>query len=222
MYAAMAEPKSTYVEPLIRLGRFSNERRPTQQASCPPISIRQIPPYGLTSHSTGKAVTQTSLLTAYRSSMVEQLRDGMVKIDHCLQQLSPEDIWTRPNGHMNSIANLLLHLAGNVRQWLICGLSDQPDLRNRQQEFDDRSKREPRELFGVLRKTIEEACSEINRQSEESLLAVRRVQQFECDGLQTIADSVCHFRGHVQEIIHMTRVLKEDAYQFHFVPENPE
>ncbi|MEM7558191.1 MAG: DinB family protein [Planctomycetota bacterium] len=167
-------------------------------------------------------MTQPSLLTAYRSSMVEQLRDGVVKIEHCLQQLSPEDIWTRPNDHMNSIANLLLHLAGNVRQWLICGLSDQPDLRKRQQEFDDRSEREPHELLEVLRRTIEEACSEINRQSEESLLAVRRVQQFDCDGLQTIADSVCHFRGHVQEIIHMTRVLKEDAYQFHFVPENPE
>ena len=167
-------------------------------------------------------MSSEATLTAYLESIQEQLDDGLGKIDHCLKQLSPEEAWWRPSPDMNSIANLLLHLSGNLRQWFISGLSDTPDLRERQQEFDDRSLRSPDLLQQQLKETIAEARKVLMSQSWQDLLTPRRVQQFDLNGFQTIADSLGHFRGHVQEIIHMTRVQKGEEYRFDFVPEKPD
>ncbi|MFK7736938.1 MAG: hypothetical protein AB8B50_12960, partial [Pirellulaceae bacterium] len=66
---------------------------------------------------------------------------------------------------------------------------------------------------------VEEACQQIDCQSQDSLLQGRLVQEFELNGLETIADSVVHFGGHVQEIVHMTRFILKERYQFDFVPQ---
>lgn len=166
--------------------------------------------------------SQNNLISRYTNSMCEQLRDGAGKIEHCVAQLNHEQLWWRPHESMNSTANLILHLTGNLKQWLIVGLTDQSDLRKRQTEFDDRSERTAEELMPLLQGVIGTACETIQKQTENELLQVRRVQQFDVDGFQTIADSVCHFRGHVQEIIHLTRVQLGDDYQFDFVPEKPD
>ncbi len=152
---------------------------------------------------------------------VEQLDEGLVKIEHCAGQLTSEQFWWRPAESMNSIANLVLHLSGNLHQWLVTGLTGAEDTRQRQQEFDDRSGRSSAQLLGQLRATITEARRVISDLPADELVRVRHVQQFDVTGIQTIFDSVSHFRGHVQEIIHLTRIQLGDAYQFHFVPEQP-
>lgn len=159
------------------------------------------------------------LVTAFLQSSSGQLRSGMVKIDHCLDQLKHAQLWWRPTESMNSIANLLLHLAGNVRQWLIAGISDVADTRRRQHEFDDRSLRNTDDLRSTLAETVAEACRVIEQQTAEDLLRVRRVQEFDMNGIQVIQDSVSHFQGHVQEIIHITRCQLDGTYEFHFVPQ---
>jgi hypothetical protein len=164
---------------------------------------------------------QKTILAAYQAAMKSQLRNGLRKIQHCIQQLDDAQIWFRPDPSMNSIANLMLHLSGNIRQWLIAGLSASiVDDRTRQQEFDDRSGRSGEVLFQELEATVEEACCQIDCQSADSLLQKRLVQEFELDGFETIADSVVHFGGHVQEIVHLTRFLLKDSYRFEFVPQN--
>lgn len=158
------------------------------------------------------------LVTAFCQSSSEQLRAGLVKIDHCLEQLNHDQVWWRPGESMNSIANLLLHLSGNVRQWLIAGISDVTDDRARDQEFCDRSFRSPQDLRARLGETVAEACHVLEGQTAADLLRVRRVQEFEVTGFQAILDSVSHFQGHVQEIIHMTRCQLGGRYKFYFVP----
>ncbi|MEM7479188.1 MAG: DUF1572 family protein [Planctomycetota bacterium] len=172
-------------------------------------------------NSESPAKLQTTL-SAYLDSIEEQLKDGLSKIQHCLKQLTDEQVWWRPADEMNSIANLLLHLSGNLRQWFISGLKASPDLRQRQLEFDDRSRRSPQILLDLLAGTIQESCDVLQEQSWEDLLSKRHVQEFDFNGFQTIADSLCHFRGHVQEIIHMTRVQKGEDYEFAFVPVRPD
>lgn len=158
-------------------------------------------------------------LRAFLSAIKQQLDQGFQKIKHCVEQLDSEQLWWRPRPEMNSIANLLLHLSGNIRQWLIVGLEGSPDLRQRQLEFDDRSFAPSAELMAKLENTLAEAKQVIDSQTQQSLLHTRRVQEFDIDGFQTILDSVGHFSGHVQEIIHMTRFLKADRYRFYFVPQ---
>src|SRR5678816_1081322 len=81
------------------------------------------------------------------------------KLERALEAVSDDDIWWRPNESSNSIGNLLMHLTGNVRQWIISGIGDAPDTRERQKEFDEREKIPAGELLDRLRSTLSEVDS---------------------------------------------------------------
>jgi hypothetical protein len=95
------------------------------------------------------------------SSARHTLTEGLHKIEHCVGQLTDEQFWWRPeackNPEMNSIANLLLHLSGNIRQWLVSGVGGAKDIRNRPLEFSDRSNRPKSEILLQFQSTIKEA-----------------------------------------------------------------
>src|SRR3954470_19354179 len=93
----------------------------------------------------------------YLNAARECLAEGLKKIEHCAHQLSDEQVWWRPRPDMNSIANLMLHLTGNVRQWIISGIGGAKDVRNRPGEFADQSRRSKAELLATLNSTVEEA-----------------------------------------------------------------
>ena len=76
------------------------------------------------------------------------------KIERCLEQLSDEQIWWRGNEQSNSIGNLILHLSGNARQWIICGLGGEPDNRRRDQEFAQRGEISKADLLKFLKETL--------------------------------------------------------------------
>jgi Protein of unknown function (DUF1572) len=84
------------------------------------------------------------------------LRDYQPKIERCLEKLTDEQIWWRANEESNSIGNLILHLCGNARQWIICGVGGQPDNRVRDAEFAQRDAIARDELLTLLRSTLTE------------------------------------------------------------------
>src|SRR5260370_40192400 len=83
--------------------------------------------------------------------------DFLPKIERCLGLLTDAQIWWRPNAQSNSIGNLMLHLSGNVRQWIVCGVGDATDNRDRDSEFAQREMISGAELFGDLKPTFDEA-----------------------------------------------------------------
>jgi hypothetical protein len=150
------------------------------------------------------------------------LSEGMPKIEHCVNQLSHEQLWWRPRPEMNSIANLMLHLSGNVRQWVINGVTGAPDTRNRPREFGDRSNKPKAEVLAILQATVKDADEVLASLDAEKLVAQRQIQGWDVSVIKAMFDSIAHFRGHVQEIIHMTREQLGEKYQFDFVPKGPE
>ena len=152
----------------------------------------------------------------------ESLAEGLRKIEHCTRQLSEEQVWWRPREGMNSVGNLILHLAGNVRQWVVAGVGGARDIRNRPEEFMDRSELPKNNIVSMLRSAVREADVVMERANPLKLDDPRRIQGFDTTVLAAIFDSVAHFRGHSQEIVHMTRVQLGAKYQFDFVPKGPE
>lgn len=151
-----------------------------------------------------------------------ELDSAHERIQHCLAQLSDEQIWQRPTPEMNSIGNLLLHLCGNVRQWIIAGLGNQPDTRIRPLEFSERGPISKSELMRRLNETVQEAKNVLERLTASQWLAVRRIQGADLSGLRAMFNSIPHFRGHAQEIVHMTRSILGDSYQFAWRPTTAE
>lgn len=155
---------------------------------------------------------------AFLQASQSLLRNGLHKINHCCRQLTDEQVWQRPRPEMNSIANVLIHLAGNLRQWIISGAGGRPDTRNRQAEFDDRSGRPKAQLLADLSAVIDECNRVLAELPESSLVEYRKIQGFDIQLLAAIYDTTAHLKGHVQEIICMTRLILGPAYQFDFVP----
>jgi hypothetical protein len=156
----------------------------------------------------------TDLAAAIGAAAGQELKNAFERIKHCTGQLSDEQVWWRPSTSMNAIGNLILHLQGNIRQWLISGLGGTPDVRDRPREFAERGPIAKDQLLRRLEEVVGEARQIMTRISSADLLRRRRIQGYDVTGLDAIFDSVPHFRGHTQEIIHITRCLLGEAYQF--------
>ena len=151
------------------------------------------------------------------------LAEGMEKIEHCVGQLDQESVWWRPEPEQNSVANLLLHLTGNLRQWIVAGVGKAAaDVRNRPAEFADRSGRPKSQVLEGLRSAVRDADAVLAGLTAQQLVERRRIQGYDTNVLAAVFDTVAHFRGHTQEIIHLTRTRLGDRYRFHFVPQGPE
>lgn len=129
----------------------------------------------------------------------------MPKIERCLERLSDEDLWWRPNDGSNSIGNLLLHLHGNVTQWIIGGVGGRPYQRDRQQEFDERTPLPRAELLEKLRAVIAEANTILASLDAEALAARRQIQAYDTTVLEAIYHVVEHFSMHTGQIILITK-----------------
>lgn len=146
----------------------------------------------------------------------------MKKIEHCLEQLRDDDLWWRQQASHNSIQNILLHLCGNVRQWIIHGVGGAADVRQRTTEFADRQPLAKAELLARLRETLAEADRALAAFPPERLLESRRIQGFDTTVLAAVFDSVSHFVGHTHQIVYITRLRLGDAYRFQWEPANAE
>ena len=156
----------------------------------------------------------TDLRSALNHAIGDELDAALSRITHCVNQLSEEQVWWRPPQGMNAVGNLLLHLTGNVKQMIADNLSGAPDTRNRPAEFAAREPLPKAELLRRVTEAVQQAKAAFAAATDERLAAVVRVNNFDLTGIQAAVRSVAHFRGHAQEIIHMTRELLGDRYQF--------
>src|SRR5688572_26584926 len=118
------------------------------------------------------------------------------KIERCLERLNDEQIWWRANEESNSIGNLVLHLCGNARQWIVCGLAFEVDTRVRDAEFSRRDPVSRSELVDLLRSTLGDVESVLRNLDPSTLLEKRTIQGSEVDVLEAVFHVTEHFSMH--------------------------
>lgn len=138
----------------------------------------------------------------------EKLRSDTRQIARCVALLGDE-AWARANGHCNSVGNLVLHLAGNVRQWILSGVGGEALVRDRAGEFAARGPAEMGPLMRGLEETVERAIGVIERQTPESLGEPRKIQDYQVSVFEAILHVVEHFSFHTGQIVHMTKTLRD-------------
>ena len=171
---------------------------------------------------TADMITADEMAAAVGAAAAYELDSALSRIKHCLGQLNDEQVWHRSQPGLNSIGNLILHLCGNLRQWVVAGLGGAPDERNRPAEFAELGSVPTEELVFRLEAIVEKAKRVLVGVDARQLAEVRRIQGFDVTGAAAIFDSVPHFRGHTQEIVHMTRLQLGAAYKFAWTPSTPE
>ena len=138
-----------------------------------------------------------------------ELTNNLEKIQKAVGLLTAKQVWTRGSEAENSIGNLLLHLTGNVRQWIISGVAQAPDTRNRDAEFAQRDEIDPEALLAKLRETVTAADIVLSRVSAEQLLEKRHIQVFDVTVMHAIYHCVEHFSGHTGQIIWAVKKIKK-------------
>ena len=137
------------------------------------------------------------------------------KLRHCAAALPDEALWQRANESSNSIANLLMHLAGNVRQWIVSGIGGRPVERDRAAEFSARTGPSARALLGDLEAAVAESDSVLAGLSEEDLVRPCTIQGRETTVLAAIYHVVEHFAMHTGQIVLLTKARAPGAISFY-------
>jgi uncharacterized damage-inducible protein DinB len=144
----------------------------------------------------------------YSAKQMESLHN---KIATCVGKLTEEQIWQRGGPHENSVGNLLLHLEGNIRQWILHGVDNQPDVRRRDDEFTLAPTTDSKIAFASLTDTINESTEVIATLSPARLTEIIDPQP---NGtwrhtpiLVAIYKVVSHLDHHTGQIILLTKQM---------------
>jgi uncharacterized damage-inducible protein DinB len=147
----------------------------------------------------------TAIHAAFTRAAVARLRQQESRILDCLSRLTDEQIWWRPNEHSNSIGNLVLHLVGNLGQWVVAGVGGQLDVRNREAEFSARSGVSGPILAASLKARLDEVVWIIETLPAERLLEEVTPQGYTLPVMEVIMHITEHFNHHGGQIILLTK-----------------
>ncbi|HTA27272.1 MAG TPA: DinB family protein [Bacteroidia bacterium] len=160
-------------------------------------------------------VANPDFIKEFISQSIYRIELSSERIEKSFLLLKDEDIWKRPNDASNSIGNLVLHLCGNITQYIISSLGGKPDNRLRDLEFSTQSGFTKDEVFAKLRCVIKEATEIIQNVSEEELMRVRSVQGFDITGIAIIVHVVEHYSYHTGQIAFWTKLIKDKDLGFY-------
>ena len=137
------------------------------------------------------------------------------KIHRCLAVLPADALWRRTDATSNSIGNLLLHLQGNVRQWIVSAVGHAPDHRTRSAEFSLREGDDAETLFAALRATLDEVDAVLAALTADDLATRRMIQGRDVSVLDAVYHVVEHFAQHTGQIILLTKMFSPGSIAFY-------
>lgn len=142
-------------------------------------------------------------------------KEGVFRIGKVLDLLTEEQVWYSPNNQMNSIGNLILHLNGNVTQWVGTGIAKEPDIRLRDEEFTAHKTHSKEELKEKLERLKNYTFPIIDDLTEEQLSNQRSIQGFNETVLSIIIHVIEHFSYHVGQIAYLGKLITEGDLGFY-------
>ena len=148
----------------------------------------------------------------YHQLLINDIRkrlfdENQIRISKCLELISEEQLWYKHNEHVNSIGNLILHLCGNVKQYICAGILREKDLRQRDQEFEASHSLTKVQILAHLNETMSIISAKLDHITPEMLIEDFSVQGFNENGTSILVHITEHFSYHVGQITYLTKFL---------------
>ena len=160
--------------------------------------------------------TTSDVSAAFIELSRERLMDEWwPRLRQTVESLSEAQVWWRPNEASNSIGNLILHLNGNVRQWLLTSFSHADDARNRPAEFAERQALPVGPLVEALDATLREVSVALSGLTDADLLRPIHVQGYTVTGLQAVYHVVEHFGMHYGQVLYIAKLVRGESLGFY-------
>ncbi len=132
--------------------------------------------------------------------------DYMPKLRKITDTIAEEDVWWRPNDASNSVGNLLLHMSGSLRHWIVTGMGGAPEVRDRRSEFSANGGPSLAELMERVETTaarIDQMLADIEQVSLIERVAVGR---FSVSRLHAVYHAIEHFGYHLGQIAYVAKL----------------
>ncbi len=168
---------------------------------------------GKTGRSAMNSTTADEATRFLISELVARMRLWLDRALVCMDQLDDTQVWYRPNPQSNAIGNLVLHLVGNLRQWILAGIENLPDTRDRPAEFSAASGHTRKQLQNLLKDTVEECCRVIDKMPAVRVLERKRIQGEDVTIASAVVMAVSHLGLHVGQIQYIAKMLLGSAYR---------
>lgn len=137
--------------------------------------------------------------------------EAFPRVLQCLDKLTEEQIWARPNPSSNSIGNIILHLEGNVRQYIMHGIAGEADIRERAMEFSTEGPIQTSILKKQMTTLFKAVEIVLHQLTEEDLTRPVSVQGFDETVASILLHVTEHFSGHAGQIFYFTKyVTRQD------------
>jgi len=158
-------------------------------------------------HHADQIAAMASPVRLFVGYSLEKMQQVAAQVRECVQGLSEEQIWQRSGDNANSIGNLLLHLAGNIRQWIGQGVGGLADVRERDKEFAARGGRSTADILELFEKTVADAIRIVKELPLERLTERIKPQNRDVAILEAIYQVVGHLQLHAGQIIFATKQM---------------
>ena len=163
---------------------------------------------------------ENAISEAFFAQSIRLLKEELFpRIQFVVQRLSDEQLWWRPNEASNSIGNLMLHLSGNVRQWIVGGVGKHDNVRDRDREFAERSTLPGKQLLDQLSTTLIEAEAVLRNVEVHSLVDRRSIQGNDVTVLEAIYHVVEHFSMHTGQILMLAKIVTTQDLKLYEFPD---
>jgi uncharacterized damage-inducible protein DinB len=156
-----------------------------------------------------------SISADFKEQSIYRIKESHHRIIACLDLLDQSQVWLKPNSALNSMGNLVLHLCGNITQYIISTLGGAPDHRNRDAEFAATGGKTKDELKVMFDDVIEQSIQCISDVNDFDLSTIKKVQVYELTGVGIIIHVTEHLSYHTGQIAFLTKLLLEQDLGFY-------
>ncbi|MBD79588.1 MAG: hypothetical protein CL840_11780 [Crocinitomicaceae bacterium] len=157
----------------------------------------------------------TNWVDGFKSEIILRNSENLDRIKVCFSQLNEKQLWHKPNSQTNSVANLVLHLRGNITQYIHSSIGNEPDNRQRDLEFSTQSGISKVELLEKITECVTKANRIIEQTDKQRLLNREKVQGFEMAGMGNLIHVAEHLSYHTGQIALLTKLMTEKDLGFY-------
>ncbi len=158
---------------------------------------------------------RSDLAIDFVENAIFRMEESLRMISKSTVHLSDEELWKKPNKASNSVGNIIIHLKGNITQYVLAGLGGQEDLRQRDLEFSVTHSYSTKELNQQLQKLLDEVKTVLHGLNDEKLIKTYTVQGFKLSGQGIVLHVVEHLSYHTGQIAFWTKILKNKDLGFY-------
>lgn len=158
---------------------------------------------------------ELKFLSEFTEQIIYRFSENTPRVIKCLEHLSETEIWYSPNESSNSAGTLVLHLCGNITQYIISGLGGEPDKRERDKEFTEKGKLSKEQLKEKLRAVTEKSVELMRKLKYDKLIKFYSIQGSKISGIAALIHVTEHYSYHTGQITLLTKLQKNTDTGFY-------